>query len=91
MQSTTQTSLTLLLSKNIGRPSCEYSLNSSPRLIAVQSLVPEQHGDAPSHDVELPALMLDERERVLGCIRHTAGVQRVEAHAGFPLPCSTLP
>jgi hypothetical protein len=61
-------------------------------LAIVQSLVPEKHGDAPSHDVELPALMLDERERALRCIRQTiVVVQRVKLPAGPPLPCTALP
>lgn len=54
--------------------------------------MPEKHGDAATHDVELAALVPDERERVLGSIRQAVVVERVESPArSSPLPCTVLP
>lgn len=55
-------------------------------------LVPEkEHGDAPAHDVELAALVPDERERVLGAIGDAVRVQGVDPSRRPALPRRVLP
>lgn len=66
---------------------------SSQLFTKTLSLAPEQHGDAATHDVELAALMPDERQRVLGAIRQTVAMERVQSPAaGSSFSCrSALP
>lgn len=51
----------------------------------------EQHGDAAAHDVELAALVPDERQRVLCAVGDAIAVQRVDAARGPSLAGRVLP
>lgn len=53
--------------------------------------MPEEHGDAATHDVELATLMPDKRNRILGSIRQAIVVEGVESPARSPLFRSILP